>query len=73
MFPWSRTIPEGWAHKPIPNPNAPKFVSVSSTFTRMRTVGTSSRFRVNIATVTLSSSEVEAGSFNKKASPLVCL
>ena len=52
MFPWSGTIPEGWTHKPIPNPNAPKFVSVSGTFTGMRTVGTSKRFHIDIAMVT---------------------
>lgn len=52
MFPWSGTIPDGWTHKPIPNPNSSKFVSVSGTFAGVKTVGSSKRFHVDIASVT---------------------
>jgi len=51
VFPWSGTIPEGWASKPIPNPNGVKFVSVTGVLAGMRFVGTLKGFRVDIASV----------------------
>jgi len=51
VFPWSGTIPEGWASKPIPNPNGVKFVSVTGVVAGMRVVGTLKRFCVDITSV----------------------
>jgi len=51
-FPWSGTIPQGWVHKPIPNPNSPKFVSVSGILAGIRTDGNSKRFHTDITMVT---------------------
>ena len=52
VFPWSGTIPDAWAHKPMPNPNNVKFVSVTGIFAGTRIVGALKRFRVDIASVT---------------------
>jgi len=51
-FFWSGTIPEGWKHKPMPNPKNPKFVSVTGVLTGMRVAGVSKRFYVDISSVT---------------------
>jgi hypothetical protein len=52
VFHWSGTIPDGWQRKPTPNPNSPKFISVTGVLDSMMTVETTKRFHVNIASVT---------------------
>ena len=52
LFPWSGAIPEGWANKPVPNANSPKFVSVTGILASKKFVGTSKRFHVDIVSVT---------------------
>ena len=51
-FFWSGTIPEGWKHKPMPNPKNPKFVGVTGILVGLRGVGASKRFHVDISSVT---------------------
>lgn len=51
-FPWSGTIPDVWRHKPTPNPNVPKFVSVTGVLNGIRAAGAAKRFHVDISSVT---------------------
>jgi len=46
-FAWSGTILEGWTHKPIPNPNGPRFVSVSGILAGIQPKENSKRFLLN--------------------------
>ena len=48
LFPWTGTYPEAWSHKPMPNTNNPKFMSVSGILAGMRTVGGVRRYHVDI-------------------------
>jgi len=52
LFLWSGTIPEAWAIKPMPNPNSPKFISVTGILAGTRVAGTSKRFHVDISSLT---------------------
>jgi hypothetical protein len=51
-FFWTGRFPQGWKHKPVPNPNNLKFVGVSGILTGIETSGDTKKFHVEIASVT---------------------
>jgi hypothetical protein len=51
-FFWTERFPQGWKHKPLPNRNNLKFVSVSGTLTSIEAVGDTKKFHIEIASIT---------------------
>ena len=52
IFPWSGTIPDGWNHKPMPNPGGLKYVHVTGILAGTKGTGTSKRFHTDITSIT---------------------